>query len=366
MRSITMRIERLIVATLALTVAPAALAQAPAAPLPDPTPGQTVIVGLASGDAVKAVLVSETADSIVLQHPVLGKITVARASVSSMTVAPPAKAAAAAPAAADTDDDTRLRQEAQPAANADMDAPRAQDGVNPADDAAKAPPVAPPPVPSPWKLLFDANVNYVNAANKQLDFRVAASAIYEVKDVEKWANNVEYFFKVVDGGTTDNNLLGTSTYDHRFDWNTRVLWFVKGQGQMAPLESYEQRLSAWGGLGYELLKLPPAKLLGKMGVGYTYEFGDQQDGQAELYAEIEWDWKISENQAIVGSFWIAPSFEDFTDYLFLFRTEWTMSVADVKGLKMLGGVRWQYQSTVIPADAIQNDIRLYAGLRYEI
>ena len=363
-----MRIDRLIVATLALTVAPAALAQAPAAPaaLPDPTPGQTVIVGLTSGDAVKAVLVSETADSIVLQHPVLGKVTVARASVSSMTVAPAAKAAAAAPANANTDDDTRLRQEAQPAANADMDAPRAQDGVNPADDAAKAPPVAPPPVPSPWKLLFDGNVNYVSAANRQLDFRVAASAIYEVKDVEKWSNNVEYFFKVVDGGTTDNNLLGTSTYDHRFEWNTRVLWFVKGQGQMAPLESYEQRLSGWGGLGYELLKMPPAKLLGKMGVGYTYEFGDQNDGQAELYAELEWDWKITEHQAIVGSFWIAPSFEDFTDYLFLFRTEWTMNVADVKGLKMLGGVRWQYQSVVNPADAIQNDIRLYAGLRYEI
>jgi hypothetical protein len=43
-----------------------------------------------------------------------------------------------------------------------------------------------------------------------------------------------------------------------------------------------------------------------------------------------------------------------------------MNVADVKGLKMLGGVRWQYQSVVNPADAIQNDIRLYAGLRYEI
>jgi hypothetical protein len=43
-----------------------------------------------------------------------------------------------------------------------------------------------------------------------------------------------------------------------------------------------------------------------------------------------------------------------------------MSVTDVKGLKLLGGVRWQYQSTVIPADAIQNDIRLYVGLRYEI
>ena len=65
-----MRIDRLIVATLALTVAPAALAQAPAAPaaLPDPTPGQTVIVGLTSGDAVKAVLVAVNGTIFILDR----------------------------------------------------------------------------------------------------------------------------------------------------------------------------------------------------------------------------------------------------------------------------------------------------------
>jgi putative salt-induced outer membrane protein YdiY len=360
-----------IVAALALCAAPATLAQnapAPAPePVPAPVPGQPVIVALSSGDALRARLVSETADEVVVEHPVLGKVTLSRKNIASMAAVPPDEAAAraAADSAPGSADGDRVRQEAQPAANADMDAPRAQDGVNPADDAAKVPP-APPAVPSPWKLLFDGNVNYVSAANKQLDFRVAASAIYEEKDVDKWSNNAEYFFKVVDGSTTDNNFLFTSTYDRRFVSNTRALWFGKFQAQWAPLQSFEQRLSAWGGLGYEFLQLPPAKLLGKVGAGYTYEFGTENVGDAQLYAEIEWDWKISESQALVGSFWITPDFADFGNYLTLFRTEWTMDVADLKGLKILGGVRWQYQSLVTPPTALQNDIRLYAGLRYEI
>ena len=166
----------IIAMALVFNAAPMAFALQDAA---NPVPGQTVIVALSSGDAIRATLVSETGDSIVLLHPVLGKVTLPRASIASMvaTAAP-----AAAPAAAT--DDSMLRQEAQPAANAVMDAPRPQDGVNLADDvAAKGAVPAPAAPPSPWKFVLDANVNYVNAANNQLDFRAAAEAIDDVADL---------------------------------------------------------------------------------------------------------------------------------------------------------------------------------------
>lgn len=256
----------------ALGCSPAALALQDAPP--PPAVGKDVIVALSTGDAIRAKLVASEPDAVIVEHPVLGRMTISRKAIASMAEAP-------APKADDgpgSTDATRVRMEEQPAANDASDAPRPQGEVNPGDDAAKAGAVPPPPVPSPWKLLFDGNVNYVNAANKQMDFRVAASAIYEVKDVDKWSNNAEYFFKLVDGSTTDNNLLVTSTYDRRLTSNPKWLWFVKGQAQWAPLESYEQRLSGWGGIGYEFLSAPPATLLGKLGAGYSYEFGDQNEG----------------------------------------------------------------------------------------
>ncbi len=342
---------------------------AQAAPAPAPVVGGDVTVTLVNGDVIKATLVGETAENVMVKHPLLGELTLKRAAISTMVagLAPAAKAGAqqeAEAAAKPETADAERKQDLSPASNAAMDAPRPVDGVNPADDAAKAD-AAPPPPPSPWKFIIDANVNYVSAANKQLDFRVAGGAVYEVKDVEKWANNLEYFFKTVDGSTTDNNLLVSSIYDRRFESDPRVLWFVKGQAQWAPLQDFEQRLSAWGGVGYEIFKKPTANLIGKIGAGYTYEFGNINEGYPQLYASVEWDWDITENQALVGSYWITPDFSDFTDFLMLARLEWTMKLPDVQGLKLLGGVRWQYQSQV-PDNDIQNDIRVYAGLRLEI
>ncbi len=347
-------------------------APAPAAATPAPAPviGGDVTVTLVNGDVIKATLIGETAENVTVKHPLLGELTLKRTVISTMAagMAPAAKGAPqdAGSAKPETADAVR-KEELGPAANDVSDAPRPVDGINPADQAAKAgeAPAAPPPPPSPWKFVLDANVNYVNAANKQLDFRVAAGAIYEIKDVEKWANSAEYFFKTVDGSTTDNNLLISSIYDKHFESDPRVLWFAKGQVQWAPLQGFEQRLSAWGGLGYEILKKPTANLVGKIGAGYTYEFGNINEGYPQLYASIDWDWDITENQAIVGSYWITPDFADFTDFLMLARLEWTVKLPDVPGLKLLGGARWQYQSQV-PAGDVQNDIRVYAGLRLEI
>lgn len=341
---------------------PAATPAAPAAAAP--VAGDLVRLQLATGEVLTATLKSETPEDVTIAHPVLGTITLKRESVKAMVMAPPP-----APPA---EDGAIAKVDLGPAGNAAMDAPKPVGSVNPGDAAvaggeAPAGEAAKPPEPppSPWKFVLDANVNYVSAANKQLDFRVAGAAVYEIKDVEKWSNSIEFFFKTVDGSTTDNNLLATSTYDRRFESNPRVLWFVKGQAQWAPLEDYEQRLSAWGGLGYEFFKKPTANLIGKIGAGYSYEFGNIQQGDAQLYASAEWDWDITENQAITGNYWITPDFADFTNFLMLARLEWTMKLPDVPGLKLLGGVRWQYQSQV-PTGDIQNDIRVYAGLRLEV
>jgi hypothetical protein len=343
---------------------------AQATPAPAPAVGGDVTVTLVNGDVIRAKLVAETPEAVTVKHPLMGDLVLKRTTISTMAagLAPAAKAGPQDPEAAAKPETAEAVRKEQlgPAANDVSDAPRAVDGVNPADNAAKvdaAP--APPPPPSPWKFVLDANVNYVNAANKQLDFRVAAGAIYEIKDVEKWANSAEYFFKTVDGSTTDNNLLVSSIYDKHLESDPRVLWFVKGQAQWAPLQGFEQRLSAWGGVGYQILKKPKADVTGKIGAGYTYEFGNINEGYPQLYASIEWDWDITENQAIVGSYWITPDFADFTDFLMLARLEWTMKLPDIPGLKLLGGARWQYQSQV-PTGDVQNDIRVYAGLRLEI
>ena len=59
-----------------------AAAQAPAQP--QPMPGNQVVVQLVGGDSLRGELVSETPDSIIIKHSVLGQITIARSNMTSM------------------------------------------------------------------------------------------------------------------------------------------------------------------------------------------------------------------------------------------------------------------------------------------
>jgi len=59
-----------------------AAAQAPAQP--QPMSGNQVVVQLVGGDSLRGELVSETPDSIIIKHAVLGQMTIARSNMTSM------------------------------------------------------------------------------------------------------------------------------------------------------------------------------------------------------------------------------------------------------------------------------------------
>lgn len=331
---------------------------------PAPTPGSAVVVQLVGGDVLRGELVSESADFIVLKHPILGEITLARANIASVAVPPPpqgteSKGAQAPAEVAVVAADVSLGNAASSApageAAAKADAVAGQ-------KAGDAPKEEKPP-PSKWKFTVAANLNYVDANVEQLDFRVAGSVVYDDPDVEKFKLDVEYFFRNVDESQTDNNLLVTGVYDY-FIKESRWLLFGKVQGQMDQLQNWEQRLSGWGGAGYRFYIAPPVGLTGKVGAGATREFGSIQQTNAELYAQLEGKWIISEVQTLEASAWIAPSFDDFSQYLVLARAEWSMKIDPTIGLSLLGGVRWQFQSQV-PSGQNPDDTRIYAGLKLD-
>ena len=337
-----------------------AAAQAPAQP--QPMPGNQVVVQLVGGDSLRGELVSETPDSIIIKHSVLGQMTITRSNMTSMvtqTANPAATPNAPANVAAIATDITNANQASSEAVVIDSAKSAA---AAPAGGTAAAAPKPVLPV-SPWKFALAANANYTDAADKQLDFRVAGGAVYEIKDVEKWKLDAEYFFKTVNDATTDNNLLVTSVYDRDItgsDW----LWFLKAQGQASSLEAWEERLSAWGGIGYRFFKAPPIAIVGKVGFGSTHEFGAVNETYPEGYLELDGKWDITERQSIQGNVYIAPDLSDISQYMTIARAEWALKVDPELGLSLVGGLRFQYQSNV-PAGENATDLRVYAGLKMD-
>lgn len=351
--------------TVGTVLAPMLLAGAlHASPIQSPAPveaglaaGTPVTLRLVGGDVLRGTLVSESAESIVVRHPVLGELTLQRVSVTAMAVTPASPQDP--PFVKAETQDTVLDVQASSAAGARDQSAKDEAKAPAKDDAAKAD----EPIPSKWKFSLAANANYVDSADEQLDFRVAGAAVYEDPDVEKLKIDGEYFFRTVNSSTTDNNLLLTGVYDYFFK-DSSWLAFGKVQGQMAPLEAWEQRLSGWGGVGYRFYKSAPFVLTGKVGAGATREFGGINETSAELYVELAGKWDISEFQSLEASCWIAPEFEDFSDYLLLSRLEWSVKIDPTLGMSFLGGLRYQYQSNV-PAGDNPDDLRVYAGIKLD-
>lgn len=326
---------------------------------PQPIPGDQVVVQLVGGDSLRGQLVSSTPDVIVINHAVLGQMTIVRTNMTGMmaqTANPAATPQAPANVAAISTDITNANQASSEAVVVDSAKGGAAGGA--AADAPK--PVLPV---SPWKFVLATNANYTDASDKQLDFRAAGGAVYEIKDVEKWKLDAEYFFKTVNDATTDNNLLVTSVYDRDItatDW----LWFLKAQGQASSLEAWEQRLSSWGGIGYRFFRAPPIALVGKIGFGASHEFGAVNTTYPQGYLELDGKWDITERQSIQGNVYIAPDVSDISQYLTIARAEWALKVDPELGLSLVGGLRFQYQSNV-PAGENATDLRVYAGLKMD-
>jgi hypothetical protein len=333
---------------------------------------QDVLVTLASGDTIRAEMLSETADAVLLKHPVLGELRVPRSQVVKMEVAPTAKAAEPAPAPAPA-----------PAAEAPVATPPAAPaspppaaGAPPKDEATAAAQAAaaPDPATPKWTGSIEGNITGVVAENDQWDLRVGAKLLRESPD-DKLNMYAEYFLKTLGGSNsnntgsaiTDSNLLTNITYD-RFLNPGPWLYFAKGQYEYDINQNWENRVGGWGGVGYRFLQDDPKKygLTGKVGFGVTREFGGVDEWYPQAYAELEGFWQISERQKITVSSFITPDVAEFNNYMILTRVEWTMKLDYMSGLSLVGGLRDQYQSPAKANGSNLNDLRVYLGFKLDM
>ena len=347
-----------------------------------------VLITLQSGDVIRGTLISDANGVVEIKHPNLGDLKIKRESITKMVPAPalptdptakttppaPADAAAATtatPPAAGTVAATTAAATAPAPATPAPAAPAAEPH-KPLDmvGTLQTPPPAEDPNAPKWKGQIELNATFVSADNTQLDMRAAAQATRETID-DKLKAYAEYYLKTLAssgssgfGDVTDNNLLTNVTYD-RFLNPTKWLWFGKAQYQYDVNQGWENRIQAWGGIGYRFYEDPKGfSLTGKLGLGATHEFGSSDITEPNGYAEIALAWQISERQKLNLSSYISPDLANIQNFFVQTRLEWSMKLDIFSGLSLVAGLRDDYQSQ--PANnATGNDFRGYAGLKLE-
>ncbi len=310
-------------------------------------------IKLTTGDVLIGEIVEQDEDVLVLEHPVLGRVRLARTGIASITDAPPAETAVAQ----------------QPAAPAEAAPPE----TAPAPAAA---PVAPPAdavaeIPeakhwrtwlADWKMQLAAGFNFreTSSNRRTLDANVRFTGSY-ADEHERWKIDTAFYRSTVDGRESRNEF---RAYVQK-DWlvpESPWFYFVQAQYDRDDYKSWEHRLSAHGGIGYSLKPLLGIDANLRGGAGITREFGGvDPDTRAESLLGSEIAWQVTERHHVAATVQYFPQIDNPNEFRLITTADWTMKLTEELGLRL--GVRDEYDSTE-PPGFDPNDVKVFGSLVY--
>jgi len=214
-----------------------------------------------------------------------------------------------------------------------------------------------------WDSQFEAGASVktgnTDNANIYLRFKTTTS-----NEHRKWIIDAAYYRDQSNSELTQNEFFA----DLRHEWlvkNSPWDIFVKGRYDYDDFESWDYRVNGALGVGYQWIKEDHLDVKLHLGVGAVKEFGSLNDDvRPELLVGVNGKWKITENQSFAAASTIFPELADLGQYRLLSSAQWliTLNTRDKVSLKI--GVENEYQSQV-DLGSKRNDFRLYSALVFK-
>lgn len=224
---------------------------------------------------------------------------------------------------------------------------------------------AQPADPSSWADGWDwkAVVGLNGASGNNENFSARASLSGE-RDTSKYETKLglSYTYGTSDG--TKNTSRGVASIHN--DWLTDSKWryFAQGKYEYDEFQSWDHRLSAAVGVGYELYKDEKTTLLiGRIGFGGYYEMGGSAEEKfiPEGLIGLNLKHKWTENTTIVAETTYYPSFDDFGEFRWDSSAGIEVVMDKESGMTLNAGVEHRHDS--MPGTGTKpNDVEYYMGL----
>lgn len=310
------------------------------------TPTRADQVILSTGEVLKGTITSQDDDKIVLEHPVLGTISVPRAGVASTIVPAPVSAAkpvlTPGPAAA---------------------SPDAKSAIAKAQSDIKALPDARNRFVDNWDAKLELGLAGSQGNSDTFDGHIGFRATKEdAKD--RWNFDTAYFKGISSGQTTRNDFTAGVLKDWLFR-DSKWFWWADGRYDYDDFKSWQQRVSAHTGPGYTFYDTEKFRLIGRIGAGGRKEWGSDNEGLVpEGLASGEFKWKLTDNQSLLGSATYYPDLGDLGEYRLRDTLDWVCAIDKADGLSLKIGLLHEYESEVDPGRN-HNDLKYFAALLFD-
>ena len=295
-------------------------------------------VVLLNSDRLQGVVLEESDKQIVLQHSVLGRLTLPRAKVQAVfkdqvkSVPSPQVV------------------QAKPEPKKIQSLPERNDGLFLSFLA-------------DWESQFEAGATVATGntekANIYLRFKTSTE-----NEKRAWDLDTAYYRDQTNGDVSTNKFTAGLKHEWLFKDSP---WSIFSQGRFDydEFQSWDKRVSAAAGAGYLWIDQKDLTVKLKLGAGATKEYGsNDEDIIPELLAGFDVKWQISKNQKFTAGSTIYPDLSEIGEYRIISDAAWVIDLNTVEKVSLKVGVENEYQSQVDP-DVKHNDFRLYSALVFK-
>ena len=272
---------------------------------------------LVNGDRISGTLVERTNERLVLDHPVLGRLTF-------------------------HPDQLAKSDTARELAPADPPAPR----------------------PEGTKRRIEVGVNGTSGNSRNNHWRLGFRQRNENQKRE-YLFSTAYQRASNEGEVEENDFFAELTYDW-FIPDSQWFRFARGRYDWNEFEDWDSRLSANGGAGYRFYSGNIFDLSGRTGLGTTQTFGGSEDGvEIEALLGADGDWQVNGTQRLEFANTLYFRMEDPGTFRNLTSLSWILKVDRLSGMDLKLGIENEYESRTA-GDARANDLKYDFSLVWQI
>lgn len=287
-------------------------------------------VKLVGGDVLRGTVVEQTDTQVILEHSALGLVQIPREKITSVVVG---------------ESTSQEGGGAAPAEKTEKERPEKRDrDVD-------------------WKshveLAFNSSAGNTDTQSLRIGGRSRRRTPHTRLNL-----STAYYLSASDG-VRDNNRFTLGATQDWFIAESRWFYFAEGRYDYDEFESWEQRIAAHGGPGYNLIEMDNFDMDLRAGIGPRREFGSEDAAwKPEGLVGFDIEWKITKRQSVDLNSRFYPIVNDIRDYRTRTTAHWKLKVAPESDLSVTAGVVHEYQSVVDPG-LDKNDIRIFTGVQYD-
>ena len=212
-----------------------------------------------------------------------------------------------------------------------------------------------------WKRSAEVGLNGAKGNSETLDLRVGLNLDY-ADDTRRWKFESRYLLSESDHETSQNHFYALLNRDFLRP-DSRWFYFAGGRYDWDNFQDWKHRVNFSAGPGYHLVSSESFDLLGRVGPSVTAQGEQLDDVKGELLLGLEAEWRISETQTLSLRNSLFPELSDAGEFRNLTNANWIIQLSERHPLALKIGIENDYESQVDPGNE-KNDLKYFGTLMY--